>query len=203
MSCVLVKSLKRPRIRGGIARAALMEENLNVAGALAWSALQAGPDASMEILRTLKQGDDARRLRAVRILVQAERNEETDWFLCSALEDTSAAVRRVAALEVGEIGGVKAFHELIAMIIEGDHDTEAADVLAESEHWHDKVLETIEFLVIDPDEDSEATVDTPARARLVQALAEFEGSDELLEKLVSDPTPVVALTAKAILSTRG
>lgn len=146
-------------------------------------------------------------MRAVRILAEAaarttagtkqsERSEEVFEHLRGALDDEDTDIRAVAALSLGERGVLVAFDELLRMIVDGDHDVQASEVLAQSPSWHEAALDTIGALLND-DRTQEQ------RARLVQALAEFEDSDELLLVLLDDPTPVVALTAKAIVRTRG
>ncbi|MDN6340729.1 MAG: MerR family transcriptional regulator, partial [Corynebacterium casei] len=113
-----------------------------------------------------------------------------------AARQDSALWLAPAALSLGERGVLVAFDELLRMIVDGDHDVQASEVLAQSPSWHEAALDTIGALLND-DRTQEQ------RARLVQALAEFEDSDELLLVLLDDPTPVVALTAKAIVRTRG
>lgn len=53
-----------------VARSAIAEKNLNVAGALSWSMLQAGDVALEEVSRALASADKEVRMRAVRILLR-------------------------------------------------------------------------------------------------------------------------------------
>ena len=186
-----------------VARSAIAEKDLNVAGALSWSMLQAGDVALEEVLRALASRDKEVRMRAVRILaeaaagtIQPERSAEIFEYLRGALEDEDTDIRATAALAVGERGGRGAFNELFRMVVDGDHDVQASEILAQSPSWHEAALDKIGVLLND-DRTQEQ------RARLVQALAEFDDSDELLLDLLDDSTPVVALTAKAIVRTRG
>lgn len=186
-----------------VARSAMSEKDLNVAGALSWSMLQAGGSALEEAARALASENKDVRMRAVRILVEAaagtkqpESAEAIFGHLRVALSDEDSDIRAAAALSLGHHGGQKVFDELFRMVLEGDHDVQASEVLAQSPSWHEAALDTIGALLND-DRTQEQ------RARLVQALAEFEDSDELLLVLLDDPTPVVALTAKAIVRTRG
>lgn len=176
-----------------VARLALDEDNANVAGALSWSVLRAGPTALAEVVAALQHDNPEVRLRAVRII---ERAKGTDEHLLGALDDPEASVRGAAALALGERGGQQAFEELMRMIVDGDHDTAAADTVAQASSWQDKALSTISALLNDDH------VLPAQRARLVQALAEFAGSYDVLRELVADPTPAVALTATAILNAR-
>lgn len=195
-----------------VTRSALTEQNLNVAGALTWSILQAGEPALEEIGRALASEDKALRMRAVRMLAQAsseqlgERQLEVVFQqLRTALDDEESEIRVIAVLSLGVRGGHLAFDELLRMILEGDHDVRAAELLAQSPKWHKAALDRISVLLREGamGDRQDSVQSTMQRALLVQALAEFEDSDELLSELVDDPTPVVALTAKAILHTRG
>ncbi|PQM74716.1 MerR family transcriptional regulator [Corynebacterium sp. J010B-136] len=183
-----------------VARLALSEENPNVAGALAWAVLRTQASieegardlALEEIVRGLDHEHPHVRLRAVRILAQVENPED---FLLQVVDDSSQEVRRTAALVLGERGGEAIFEELITMIVEGDHDTDAAEVLAQSKGWHERGVVRIEKLVRD------LSLETAQRVRLVQALAEFRDTDaeDILASLTADDNAVVALTAQAIL----
>lgn len=183
-----------------IARLALSEENPNVAGALAWSVLrtQGSTDdgarelALEEIARGLNHEQPQVRLRAVRILAQTDNPED---FLLQALDDDSVEVRRTVSLVLGERGGEDTFEELFIMIVEGDHDTDAAEVLAQATSWRDRAVGRIDKLVHD------LSLATAQRVRLVQALAEFRDTDAegILASLTVDDNAVVAMTAQAIL----
>lgn len=186
-----------------VARSAMSEKDLNVAGALSWSMLHAGEVTFEEVIRALASADKEVRMRAVRILAEAaagtkqpERSEEIFEHLRAALDDEDADIRAVAALSLGDRGGRDVYDELFRMILEGDHDVQASELLAQSPSWHEAALDKIGVLLNDD-------ITQEQRARLVQALTEFEDSDELLSLILDDPTPVVALTAKAILRTRG
>ena len=81
------------------------------------------------------------------------------------------------------------------MIVEGDHDTDAAEVLAQATSWRDRAVGRIDKLVHD------LSLATAQRVRLVQALAEFRDTDAegILASLTADDNAVVAMTAQAIL----
>src|SRR5699024_6777972 len=151
-----------------VARLALDEDNANVAGGWSLSVFRAGPTALAEVVAALQHDNPEVRLRAVRII---ERAKGTDEHLLGALDDPEASVRGAAALALGERGGQQAFEELMRMIVDGDHDTAAADTVAQASSWQDKALSTISALLNDDH------VLPAQRARLVQALAEFAGSD--------------------------
>lgn len=186
-----------------VARSAISEKDLNVAGALSWSMLQAGGPALEEVARALASAEKEVRMRAVRILVEAaartkqpESTEAIFEHLRVALSDEDSDIRAAAALSLGHHGGQKVFDELFRMVLEGDHDVQASEVLAQSPSWHEAALDQIGVLL-------QGDTTQEQRALLVQALAEFEDSDELLLVLLDDLTPAVALTAKAILRARG
>lgn len=177
-----------------LARAALREGNVNVAGALSWAVLSAGGAALEEVARGLDSPDIRVRRRAVRIL--SETPEAADKLL-PALADEDAEIRCLAALALGQQGRGEARAELLDMVLSGRRDVEAAETLALSSSGEADIL--AEFArhleVLD--------MADPARARIAQALAEFSGSEGLLARLVEDDAPQVALTARAILATRG
>lgn len=179
-----------------VAHLALTEDNPNVAGALAWSALHAGEAGLEEIARGLSHVDPQVRLRAVQILAQAEDTEDAEGFLVEALDDESVEVRRTVALALGERGEDEAFAQLLDMIVEGDHDTDASDVLAQASGWRERALESIDKLLRD------GSMPSAQRVRLTQALAEFADSDEILASLTDDNDSVVAMTAQAIIHAR-
>ena len=176
-----------------VAHLALTEDNPNVAGALAWSALRAGEAGLEEIARGLGHADPQIRLRAVRILAQAE---DAEVFLVEALDDESVEVRRTVALAFGERGGDEAFAQLLDMIVEGAHDTDASDVLAQASGWRERALESIDKLLRD------GSMPSAQRLRLTQALTEFADADEILASLADDNDSAVAMTAQAIMHAR-
>lgn len=178
-----------------LARAALKETNPNAAGALTWAVLRAGEKAVNEVLRGLEATDFGVRRQAVRILTEAP--EVPVRHLLTALQDEDPEIRALVALPLGRRGQREAMRELMDMILTGRHDVDAAEVLAGQEDWGTEVLRSLEnSLRCLPSSD-------PARARITQALAEFAGSTPLLTTLINDDTPQVAMTARAILSTRG
>lgn len=176
-----------------LAKAALEERNVNVAGSLSWAVLNAGDEAVEEVARGLNSADVEVRRRAVRILAEAPGASE---YLLTALGDDDADVRALAALALGKQHRHEAMPELMDMILTGRRDVDAADALAVPPEWEDEVLAGFtHHLDVLSRED-------PARARITQALAEFSASDQLLTRLAGDPSPQVAMTARAVLSLR-
>lgn len=176
-----------------LARAALDEQNVNVAGSLSWAVLRAGRDAVDEVARGLGSTDVEVRRRAVRILADAPGAVD---HLLAALNDDDSDVRALTALSLGRQHRQEAIPELMEMILDGRQDVDAADTLAAQPQWEEEILTAFAHLL------AQLPADEPARARITQALAEFGGSDQLLQQLVGDRSPQVDMTARAILTTR-
>src|SRR5699024_12661560 len=105
--------------------------------AMCWSLVRAGSVALADVVAALQHDNPEVRLRAVRIIA---RGIGTDEHLLGELDDPEASVRGAAALALGERGGQEAFEELMRMIVDGDHDTAAADTVAQASSWQDKAL---------------------------------------------------------------
>src|SRR5699024_959483 len=145
-----------------------------------------------EIARGLNHEQPQVRLRAVRILAQTDNPED---FLLQALDDDSLEVRRTVSLVLGERGGDDTFEELFIMIVEGDHDTDAAEVLARAASWRDRAGGRVDKFV------HGVAPATAQRVRLAQALAEVRDSEAegILATLTADADAVVAMTGQAML----
>lgn len=169
---------------------ALAEPDPNTFGALSWAVLQVGEGALVEVAKGLRSRDIKVRRRALRIL---SRSLGSTTYLLDALEDSDSEVRYLAALALGKRGEDLAMPVLLQMILDGDRDVEAADVVALHPQWEPAVLG-----IISTELKNRHTSD-PARARLTQALAELPGADELLKALVTDENRHVRVTATAIV----
>ena len=115
-------------------------------------------------------------------------------MLAQALDDPDAVVRDCAALALGRCGMTEAVPVLVAMVVEGAHDVEAAEVLGvlcrDDEHasWIVNAL---------TDELTAPTAETAVRLRLTQALIELPvaAAGEALRRLARDSDPAVARLA--------
>lgn len=180
--------------------AVLAEDDPNVAGALRWSLARTGEDALPALSAGIAAADPQVRHRAVAVLVEIDGPRSTE-LLVGALGDDAIGVRDAAALELGRRGTAAALDALMAMIVGGRSDVEAAEVLgalvASTAVAAEIVVGRIAADLV-PDRDGEV------RLRLVQALAEIAGpeADAALAALVRYDDPVIAGTASAVYDRR-
>ncbi|WP_341579853.1 HEAT repeat domain-containing protein [Microbacterium schleiferi] len=191
-----------PPMVSALTDAVLAEDDPNVAGALQWALARAADQATVTALGSaLGSGDGAVRQRASSTLAKIASSPRTDvaQVLLAALTDGDPVVRGGAALILGGRGAPEAADELIAMIVRGADDVQAAESLAhiarshggDIEHRLDVALTTL--------------ADDDARLRLTQALGEIdsESATRILRQLVDDPDRRVQLTARYLASMRG
>ncbi|MGW3998721.1 MerR family transcriptional regulator [Amycolatopsis sp. NPDC004772] len=176
-----------------LARAVLTEANPNVAGALRWALARAGADAVAAVATGLRSEEVAIRRRAVLAVAELPGHEATA-ALAGALDDPDPEVRRHAALASGGRGETRAVPLLVAMVVEGTNDVEAAEVLGVLAREPDQGARILEALA------GELAGAPPVRMRVTQALAELPGdlAQEILQRLTGDEDRAVALLATAI-----
>jgi DNA-binding transcriptional MerR regulator len=186
---------------GALTEAALTETDPHVAGALRWALARAGDDAVTTLAPALNSTHPATRRRAVQALAEIPGDHATT-LLTDALNDPDPAVRRHAALAAGARGATTATPTLIAMIIEGANDVEAAETLAtlttDPDHT-DQIITTLTAALAAP------TADPATRLRLTQALAEMPApaAHPTLRNLTHDHDRAVALLAATLLPAGG
>lgn len=180
-----------------LAGALLVEQDPNVAGALRWALRRAGADALPVLADGLASADPSVRGRAVAALGDLE-GADPARLLARALSDRDVAVRHAAALALGARGDAAAIPVLVEMVVVGDHDVDAAEVLGGLEH-DEEVAGLIRV------ELGRAGASDAARRRVVQALAELDGpaAGALLHALADDADQGVRLTARALIQRRG
>lgn len=181
-----------------LAQAVLAEEDPNVAGTLRWALARSGT-AEIDSLATALHADDARvRRRAAMAIAELGRPESTE-LLRPLLDDPDADVRWAATRALGSTGERDAIGALIALIVVGDRDVEAAEMLASFADSADDATAIVDALTT-----ALADGDAPARLRLAQALAEIPGpaAAQGLHILRTDEDRTVAATAEAILARR-
>lgn len=184
-----------------LVEAALSEADTNVAGALRWALARSGDGVPGLLARGLGSPVAAVRERAVRSLAEMPGDEATSE-LRHALVNADIVVRGHAALALGTRGETEAVPILIAMIVDGRNDTDAADalsVLATDSAMADGIAtELVGRLAHD-------ATGAPARGRLTQALAAVPGTaaSSALVELSRDGDRAVALTATYLLRLRG
>ncbi|MBF4477087.1 DNA-binding transcriptional regulator, MerR family [Rhodococcus rhodochrous J3] len=184
-----------------LVRAALSEEDPFVAGALRWSLARADAiDAALPALAEGLRSDDVPvRRRAIATLAEL-RVPESTTLLEEALDDDDPRARSTAALTLGARGVNAAVPVLVEMIVEGQSDVEAAEVLgvlADRPLSSAEIVRSLRHALGGSD-------DAGVRLRLTQALAEIPGSaaHDALEALTDDPDRTVAATARVVLTSR-
>ncbi|MFF3444398.1 HEAT repeat domain-containing protein [Streptosporangium sp. NPDC002721] len=183
-----------------LVEAALSETDPHVAGALRWALARSGDDGLALLAEGLGSPAAEVRERAVRSIAEIPDGEATA-LLRGALAHPDLVVRRYAALALGGRGGADAVPTLVDMVVEGANDVDAADALgalADRSASADRIAaELVDRLARD-------TVDSPARRRLTQALADIPGTtaSRALADLSRDEDRGVALTATYILGMR-
>ncbi|WP_331766025.1 MerR family transcriptional regulator [Embleya sp. NBC_00896] len=183
-----------------LVEAALSETEPSVAGALRWALARSDDGAPALLAEGLGSPVAAVRERAVQALVEMPGDEATAQ-LRDALANPDAVVCGYAALALGTCGVADAVPALIDMIVEGRHDTDAADalsVLASDTATADQIATSLVDRLADD------TTKAPARGRLTQALADIPGTtaSRALVELSHDEDRAVALTAAYLLQLR-
>jgi DNA-binding transcriptional MerR regulator len=182
-----------------LAEAVLAEADPNVAGALRWALARSGGDAVATLAAGLHAEDVDVRRRAVVAIARVSGSPAATAALADALGDQDPTVRRQAALALGKRGVTAAVPALVAMVVEGVNDVDAAEVLGTLSHdpaCADRIMTAL------VDELAAHTEDSAIRIRLTQALVELPGPAvrEVLRGLAHDPDPAVALVASAFVS---
>lgn len=178
-----------------LAGAVLAESDPNVAGALRWALARAGGDGVSAVASGVySQTVDIRR-RAVQAIGQMP-GETATAVLADALGDPDPTVCRYAAVALGRRGMTAAVPTLVALVVEGTSDVEAAEVLATLAQEPGCAARIVTELV-DELAAHTASADSAVRVRLVQALVEISGPVALgvLRRLTHDDDQVVAVMA--------
>ncbi|MEV4575618.1 HEAT repeat domain-containing protein [Nonomuraea jabiensis] len=183
-----------------LVEAVLSETDPNVAGALRWALAQSGDDGLALLAEGLGSPVAEVRKRAVQSIAEISDGTATA-LLQEALTSPDIVVRRYAALALGARGVAEAVPTLIDMVVEGTNDVDAADALsalASRPAWADRIASML------VDRLAHDTVESSARRRLAQALADIPGStaSRALADLSHDEDRAVALTAAYILGIR-
>ncbi|MGC4956563.1 HEAT repeat domain-containing protein [Actinomadura citrea] len=183
-----------------LVEAALSETDTNVAGALRWALARSGDSALAPLAEALGSPDAEVRRRAVQSMAEIP-SEGATAPLRDALTSPDLVVRRHAALALGARGVEDAVPTLIDMIVEEANDVDAADALSTLASRPALADQIATRLV---DHLAQATVDSSARRRLTQALADIPGAtaSRALADLAQDEDRAVALTATYILRIR-
>ncbi|MEV4093929.1 HEAT repeat domain-containing protein [Streptosporangium saharense] len=183
-----------------LVEAVLNETDPNVAGALRWALERSGEGGLTLLAEGLGSPTAEVRKRAVQAITEIPSGEATA-LLRDALTNPDLVVRRYAALALGTRGVADAVPTLIDMIVEGENDVDAADALGGLAGDPASSDEIAGGLV---DRLTHGTVESSARRRLTQALADIPGTtaSRALADLSHDEDRAVALTATYILKLR-
>ncbi|MEU5153202.1 HEAT repeat domain-containing protein [Glycomyces sp. NPDC021274] len=179
-----------------LAQAVLTETDPHVAGALRWALARAGTDAVANLAPGLASSDVEVRRRAVQMLAEIPGDESAE-ILTDALADPDPHARGRAALALGARGRPESIPALIAVIVTGVNDVEAAEVLGALARDPELAAPIQEALAA---ELTAPSADHAVRMRLVQALAEMPDALALtlLRGLAADADRTVARTAAAL-----
>ncbi|QNE19209.1 MerR family transcriptional regulator [Kribbella qitaiheensis] len=183
-----------------LAAAVLAESDPNVAGALRWALARAEGDPVANVASGAYSDNVEIRRRAVRAIAELPESPSANTVLADALGDSDPAVRRNAALALGARGATAAVPTLVAMVVEGTNDVDAAEILGALSLDPANAAQILTALA---DELAAPTANSGVRIRLAQALAELPATiaRDLLQQLTSDDDPPVALIATAFLHT--
>ncbi len=178
-----------------LARAALEEPDPNVGGALHWALARSGDGGLPVLTEALGSPSPERRRRAVVALSEIG-SPGAVAALTEALGHPDPVVSGRAALVCGAHGDLDAVPRLVALVVEGCDDVEAAAVLGGLAARHDRAHTITRALT-----EALGDADDQARRRLAAALADVPGPAALatLTGLTTDPDRAVALTATAVL----
>ncbi|MFF2138818.1 MerR family transcriptional regulator [Streptomyces sp. NPDC058193] len=190
-----------------LVEAALSETDPHVAGALRWALAQSGDDGLVLLAEGLRSPAAAVRRRAVRSVTEIPGGKATA-LLRGALTDSDIVVRRCAALALGARGVADAVPTLVAMVVDGANDVDAADALrtlANGPMRADGPASADRIATALVDRLARRAAGSSVRRRLTQALAEIPGAtaDRTLAELSHDEDRAVALTAAYVLTLRG
>ncbi len=183
-----------------LVEAALSETNPNVAGALRWALAQSGEGGLALLAEGLGAPAAEVRKRAVQSIAEIPNGEATA-LLQDALANPDIVVRRYAALALGARGVADAIPTLVDIVVEGTNDVDAADALSALASRPALADQIATRLV---DRLAHGSVESSARRRLTQALADIPGTtaSRALADLSHDEDRAVALTATYILKLR-
>jgi DNA-binding transcriptional MerR regulator len=180
-----------------LAEAVLAEADPNVAGALRWALARTGGDGVASVAPGVHSADVDVRRRAVLALAELPGDDATA-VLAEAIEDSDPAVRRHAALALGARGVASAVPTLVAMVVDGANDVDAAEALGAlslDPGCGDRIMTAL------AGELAAHTADPAVRIRLTQALAELPAAltHDVLRQLTHDDDRTVAVLASALV----
>ncbi|WP_436533815.1 MerR family transcriptional regulator [Actinoplanes sp. HUAS TT8] len=199
--------------------AILTETDPIVAGALRWALARSDTPATIGLAAGLSSPDPQVRRRAV-LALAAIPDDEATTVLTGALDDDDAQVRGPAALALARRGVTAAVPALVALVVAGTNDVEAAELLGELALLPGRAGPILAALTAElassdaagpaeltpsgagssPAKLSASGAGSGVRIRVVQALAELPTAvtRDLLAGLTGDPDRGVAALATAL-----
>lgn len=186
------------RDAAALVEAALSESDPHVAGALDWALARIGDGAVPVLAEALDSPEADRRRRAVTALEKID-SPGASAVLADAVGHPDPFVSGRAALARGRRGEADAVPALVALVVDGRDDVEAADVLAALASAGGRADEIARVIAGEL-----AGAGDAARRRLTGALADIPGTaaHTTLTGLVDDPDRGVALTATYLVRVR-
>ncbi|WP_435748676.1 MerR family transcriptional regulator [Microbacterium sp. PMB16] len=181
-----------------IVDAALREPDLNAAGAIVWAIARMGDAAVPPLADALDSSVIERRHRALRALEKIG-TPAALAAVARQVDDADAFLRARAQLARGRSGDPSALASIVDLVVCGDDDVEATEVLERLAEPPGNSTLVVDALVA-----AAASADPPGRRRVVAALASFSGARAAaaLRAFTDDDDRTVALTAKAMLQAR-
>ncbi|GAA2051034.1 MerR family transcriptional regulator [Williamsia deligens] len=180
--------------------ALLAEDEANVAGALQWSVLRSIDAAVPHLVAAVRSDDTRARRRAMEVITAAARSDAAAVMpvLREAVTHPDPVVRDRAVVTLGGLGETEVVDHLVAKVVRGADDVEAAETLGHLAREHDITTDIVTAI----ERELVGVADPGARGRLVQALGELAGERVrmVLVGLVDDSVPAVALTAQYLLT---
>lgn len=196
LRAVMVHGRQDPSAAGVLVDAVLAEDDPVVGGVMQWALAGAGAACAPALIDAARSRDAAVRRRAVLALTRLPDDACVLAALRERLDDADPVVRRHAALTLGRRGQDRVVPELVGLIVTGDHDVEAAEVLgalARERACQEQAVAALREALEEP------TASRGARMRLVQALVELGTAQaaQALRGLAGDRDPHVASLAAA------
>ncbi|MFW0785893.1 MerR family transcriptional regulator [Gordonia sp. CPCC 206044] len=181
---------------GELTKAVLSEDDPNVAGALRWALARSGESGLARLSDGMRSDDVAVRRRAVSAIA-AIGGAQAAGMLRTALDDPDQTVADRAALALAADADASSLARLVAMVVDGRRDVEAAEALGRLSGQENSTVTALHGHL--------AAASVASRLRITQALAEIPGraADDLLAHLLADPDRTIAATAQVIADRRG
>lgn len=178
--------------------AMLRESTEDAAGALQWAVARRGDSAIPALMHALDSADRDRRRRAFDALVKLG-TVAAERAIMGLTKHEDVRIRTRAIISRAKHGKKGSISALIGLIVVGQDDIEAADVITEIALRDGKVEQVVDALA-----KALSTAEPEARRHLVGALKDlpYDATRETLTLCLDDEDRATALTARFILDTQ-